>query len=53
MEDLNTRSKNLLKNYFDQAKTNQNPLINDLLDEFKLYENNFKNENIWTLIDFI
>ena len=53
MEDLNTRSKNLIKNYFDQAKTNLNPLINDLLNEFELYENNFKNENIMTLIDYI
>ena len=44
IDDLNTRSKNLLKNYFDLAKKNQNPIIKDLLNDFEKFEHNFKNK---------
>ena len=53
LETLEIRAKNMLTNYFNQANENNNPLISDLHSEFDHFERNFKNENIFTLIDYI
>ena len=49
IETLETRSKKLLSNYFLSAEKNANPLEDLLVNFFE----NFKNENILTLLDFI
>ena len=53
IDKLETRSIQLLKKIFDQASNNENPLINDLFNEFDYFTKNFKNENIFTLLDYI
>ena len=42
----------MITNFFDQAATNSNPLIIDLVKDFSLFINNFKNENIMTILDY-
>ena len=51
-EKLESRAKRMITNFFDQAATNSNPLIIDLVKDFSLFINNFKNENIMTILDY-
>ena len=53
IETLDARSKKLISNYFTSASANSNPIVEDLLEEFEKFQENFKNENIITLLDFI
>ena len=53
IETLEERATKLLTTYFDKANINNNQLIENLIEGYDHYNNNYKNENVTTILDFI